>query len=212
MQNCPRRLACALLLTILVKKGNTHWGEWLKASAPCPHQFELWILIFHPILGASWESRNFNSLRVSLCSPVHQAWLKTQWNFAKSSPFSTSHLTWRKAGLFNGVFPLLPPACRVSGNHGFPAAFHIRISGLEKAATMGALCVCVCTSGERCQDMEWENTRGPTADSSCQTSCFIHGWGGCLPVGWLGRSWWKDGNWGVLSATETEGTTPAVVG
>lgn len=75
----------------------------------------------------------------------------------------------------------------MSGNHGFPAAFHIRISGLEKAATMGALCVCVCvcTCGAGCQDLEWENTRGPTADSSCQTSCFISGRGGCLPVaGW----------------------------
>ena len=50
---------------------------------------------------------------------------------------------------------------------------------------MGALCVCVCISGERGQDMERENTRGPTADSSCQTSCFIQGWGACLPeAGW----------------------------
>lgn len=58
--------------------------------------------------------------------------------------------------------PSLPPACRASGNRGFPAAFHIRTSGPGKAATMG-LCACVCTSGEPGQDAEWENTRGLAA-------------------------------------------------
>lgn len=47
MQTRPWQLAYALLLTILVKKGNTHLGELLKGSVPFPCQLELRNPHFH---------------------------------------------------------------------------------------------------------------------------------------------------------------------
>lgn len=141
--------------------------SWENYESLLPKQCESRNPHFHRALRAVWKFHQPAGFTLLSPSPAR---LQTR-GFAESSPFPPSQLTWRRAGLFNGVSPWLPPACRVSGNHGFPAAFHIRLRGLGKAATMRALCACVCTSGERCQDLEWESTRGPTADSSCQTSC-----------------------------------------
>lgn len=142
VQTRPRQLAYALLLTILVKKGNTHLRELVKGSVPFPYQFELRNPHFHQILGASWQSGNFNSLRVSLCSPPSPPRLKTRWNFAKSSPFSTSHLTWRKAELFNGVSPCFLQLAECQEIMGF--LLHSILGSVGRGRLQQwELCVCV---------------------------------------------------------------------
>lgn len=138
---CPRKLACTLLLTILVKKGNT-LGRIIKRV--CPFSLSVWVK--KP--SSSPNSRGFLAVwklqQPEGFTPLSPspAWLKTRWNIAESSPFSTSHLTWRKAGLFNGVFPLLPSACECQEIMGFLLHSILGSVGWGRLQQW-ELCVCV---------------------------------------------------------------------
>lgn len=86
-------------------------------------------------------SLEVSAARESLTLPSPSpAGLMTRWDLDNSCPVfhHTANMEERRA--FKRSFPpSLPPACGVSGNRGFPAAFHIRISGPGRRQQWGSV-------------------------------------------------------------------------
>lgn len=92
---------------------------------------------FHRLPGSLAISAARESLTLLSPSP---AGLMTRWDLGNSCPVShrTANMEERRA-FKRSLPPSLPPACGVSGNCGFPAAFHIRISGPGRRQQWGSV-------------------------------------------------------------------------